>query len=161
MVLCWARRHWGQINIPEENLVRSRGLEPPRLAALAPQASASASSATTAMTSIIKAMEEAVKQVVGNSRKEGGRATAFSVALEQAVKPQEAETPVGYWIGAVMGSLRALSPVWWQELPELLRGRPASLRARALARVWRSFRGWNCPGRRLYRCAGPWPWRRA
>ena len=31
-----------------ENLVRSRGLEPPCLAALAPQASASASSATTA-----------------------------------------------------------------------------------------------------------------
>src|SRR6267143_4044926 len=31
-----------------EILVRSRGLEPPRLAALAPQASASASSATTA-----------------------------------------------------------------------------------------------------------------
>jgi hypothetical protein len=33
-----------------ENLVRSRGLEPPCLAALAPQASASASSATTART---------------------------------------------------------------------------------------------------------------
>src|SRR6266436_6111949 len=129
----------GQNFAEGEILVRSRGLEPPRLAALAPQASASASSATTAMISIVKAMEEAVKQVVGNSRKEGGRATAFSVALEQAVKPQEAETPVGYWIGAVMGSLRA----------------------RALARVWRSFRGWNCPGRRLYRCAGPWPWRRA
>jgi len=32
-----------------EKLVRSRGLEPPRLAALAPQASASASSATTAL----------------------------------------------------------------------------------------------------------------
>ena len=35
------------------NLVRSRGLEPPRLAALAPQASASASSATTAFLVII------------------------------------------------------------------------------------------------------------
>src|SRR6266436_6039608 len=44
------------------NLVRSRGLEPPRLAALAPQASASASSATTAMTSIVKAREEGVKR---------------------------------------------------------------------------------------------------
>src|SRR5207245_3955789 len=47
------------------NLVRSRGLEPPRLAALAPQASASASSATTATISIVKAMEEAVKRTNG------------------------------------------------------------------------------------------------
>src|SRR5712692_6779675 len=47
----------GNKKVSCENLVRSRGLEPPRLAALAPQASASASSATTAMTSIVKAME--------------------------------------------------------------------------------------------------------
>src|SRR6266446_3500607 len=65
--LRWARRRWGRTNLPTEYLVRSRGLEPPRLAALAPQASASASSATTAMTSIVKAMEEAVKRVVGRT----------------------------------------------------------------------------------------------
>src|ERR1700730_7080061 len=46
------------------NLVRSRGLEPPRLAALAPQASASASSATTALASILKATHYTVKCVV-------------------------------------------------------------------------------------------------
>ncbi len=45
-----------------EILVRSRGLEPPRLAALAPQASASASSATTASSSILRAMDCGVKQ---------------------------------------------------------------------------------------------------
>src|SRR5437762_9938857 len=45
----WARCRMGRTNLPTENLVRSRGLEPPRLAALAPQASASASSATTAL----------------------------------------------------------------------------------------------------------------
>src|SRR6267154_4070456 len=63
----------GLTNLPAENLVRSRGLEPPRLAALAPQASASASSATTAMTPIVKAMVQRVKRVVGKFRNASGR----------------------------------------------------------------------------------------
>src|SRR6267143_1742253 len=57
-----------------EILVRSRGLEPPRLAALAPQASASASSATTAMTSIVEAIKEAVKP--GEASEENKRAAS-------------------------------------------------------------------------------------
>src|SRR6266478_5949957 len=60
--LRWARRRLGRTNLPTEYLVRSRGLEPPRLAALAPQASASASSATTASPSIVKASANGVKR---------------------------------------------------------------------------------------------------
>src|SRR5882724_4431590 len=52
----------GQNFAEGEILVRSRGLEPPRLAALAPQASASASSATTASSSIVKATANGVKR---------------------------------------------------------------------------------------------------
>src|SRR5216684_2895645 len=89
----------GLTNLPAENLVRSRGLEPPRLAALAPQASASASSATTALTSIVKTNDAACQMNGAKARKEDvgvkprpkmpalrRLAKAFSAALGLAAK---------------------------------------------------------------------------
>ncbi len=121
--------------------MRSRGLEPPRLAALAPQASASASSATTAMISIVKATEKTVKRVGGKLAKPSGRlekavptvATVFSGARGLVAKLPEVAKQVLSRVAAPRAASQA-------PLQELLMDLPTAARQAACsAERWRAL----------------------
>ena len=115
-------------------MVRSRGLEPPRLAALAPQASASASSATTASASIVKAMDYGVKR--------GKKGCAEACLQNQKTRMAMSRQGQDQFRRRYKGELR------------LLRWRWRGLRSwRSLLRCWlRASRRLRC------RLRGAWRW---